>query len=178
MRTSLWLVPAEPVRSVLRQRISELAVELSAPGFEPHITLVSGEASNDAVAAAIESVAAVWPPLRLVAGATDHGAERFKALFVRFDDAHVHTLAAELSGRLGFAFDGAAFDPHLSLLYAAELPVDRRRDLAQRVTFAGQQLDFDTLAASRPGEERDDVARWQTTVARRLRGPGAVAQPG
>lgn len=169
MRTSLWLVPAEPARSVLRGRISELAVELSAPSFEPHITLASGVVGDASLEDAIESVAAAWSPLRLLAGATDHGPEQFKALFVRFDDERIAALAAELSRRLGLEFDPATLDAHLSLLYRADVPPQRRRELAARCTVAGEAFVFDTLAASRPGEGRDDVARWELRVARRLR---------
>lgn len=171
MRASLWLVPAEPARSVLRQRISELAVAHSAPGFEPHVTLASGDADDDALAPAVEELAATWPPLRLVAGPTDHGDERFKALFVRFADERIAALAEALCARLGWRFDRPALDPHLSLLYVAGLPLEERRELARRVTFAGEALEFDTLAAMRPAAGLDDVARWQLPVVRRLRGP-------
>lgn len=169
--TSLWLVPAEPARSRLRARISELALEASAPSFEPHITLTSvEEVDARALGDAVAAVAASWPPLRLVAGPTGHGATRFKTLFVRFDDARLAALAGELSARLGRSFDVHSFDPHLSLLYCADLDQSRREALAARHDLRGEDITFDTVAASRPGEGEEDVARWELPAARRLRG--------
>lgn len=176
-KTSLWLVPADPDRARLQHRISGLAAELTTPTFQPHITLVSAELPRGAVVEAIEAAAATWPPLRLRAGSTDHGVERFKALFVRFDDARIPELAADLADHLGVSFDRSGFDPHLSLLYRAGMPDEQRRALARRETVTGAELVFDTLAASRPGEDRDDVARWELSVVRRLRGGAGLPAP-
>lgn len=176
-KTSLWLVPAEPDRARLQHRITALATELTTPTFPPHITLVSAALSHGAVVDAVEAAAASWPPLRLRAGPTDHGAERFKALFVRFDDDRIPELAADLAGRLQVPFDRSGFDPHLSLAYRAEMPDEERAALARRERLAGAELAFDTIAASRPGEGRDDVARWELSVVRRLRGPARLPAP-
>lgn len=168
---SLWLVPAEPARALLRGHIDALALEHEAPSFEPHITLASVEADHDALAAAIERVAASHRPLELVAGATAHGAERFKAVYVELADRRIHELAATLCADLGVAFDPAQLQPHLSLLYRAELPPATRAAIAAEHSFQGRSWRFDTLVASVPGGDPDDVARWQTVVARALQPP-------
>jgi 2'-5' RNA ligase len=168
--TSLWLLPAEPDRSELRTRIRELAVAHASPPFEPHITLAAGDLpdADATVGAALARVAATWTPLRLACGPTDHGPERFKALFIRFADRRLWRLAGAVAGALSVEFDADAFDPHLSLLYRADLPVEDRRQLVAGQRREGQVFTFDTLAASRPAGADDDVARWQLVAERRL----------
>ena len=168
--TSLWLVPAEPQRAELRAHIDQLAVEHGTPSFEPHVTLASGVVAHDAVVTAIDRVAADWGPLDVDAGSTAHGPDRFKAVFVELDDARLHELAAALCAGLGIPFEPDQLRPHLSLLYAADLPPHTRAAIAAAHSFAGTTLRFDTLVASVPGAGSEDVARWQSTVARPLRG--------
>ena len=168
--TSLWLVPAEPHRAELRAHIDELALEHATPSFEPHVTLASGAGDHAAVVVAIERAAQTWPSLEIVAGRTAHGPDRFKAVFVELADERVHALAAALCAELDVPFDAAELRPHISLLYASDLPPDRRSAIATAHSLRGRTLRFDTLVASVPGAGIDDVSRWQSTVARRLRG--------
>lgn len=170
-RTSLWLVPARPERDALRQHIDALAAELGTPTFEPHITLVSGVVDDARAAAAVSAVAARRAPLTLRAGPTEHGPERFKALYVVVDDARIGDLAAELAGELGVAHDPAGLAPHLSLAYIEDLPCATRADLAARHSLRGASWRFDTLMASRPGGDPDDVARWLTIATATTTGP-------
>jgi hypothetical protein len=167
-KASLWLVPAEPDRAMLRSHIDRLALEYGTPSFEPHITLAAVEADHGALVAAIEGTAASHPELELVARDTAHGAERFKAVFVELADARIHELAATLCAELRAPFDAAQLQPHLSLLYRADLPPSVRTMIAAEHTFRGRSWHFDTLVASVPGGEQDDVPRWQTVVARAL----------
>jgi hypothetical protein len=159
------------MRAVLRRHIDDLAVEVGAPSFEPHVTLASGIADDRAVNEALGAVATTHAPIELAAGATAHGVERFKALFVELADERIHDLARTLCAALGLPFDDSTLAPHLSLLYRGDLPLPTRQDLASRHSLAGTTIRFDTLIAMRPGEGIDDVARWQTIVARALRGP-------
>jgi 2'-5' RNA ligase len=168
--TSLCLVPAEPQRAELRTHIDRLAVEHHTPSFEPHVTLASGSIHHAAAVAAIERVAADRAPLEVVAGSTAHGPDRFRAVFVQLEDPRLHDLAAALCAELGIQFDPDQLRPHLRLLYAPALSPGIRANIAAGHSFAGRRLRFDTLVASVPGDGIEDVARWQTTVARRLTG--------
>ena len=168
--TSVWLVPAEPDRAELRLHLDQLAVEHSTPSFEPHITLVSAVVGHDEVLAAIERVAASTAPLEMVAGPTAHGPDRFKAVFVEIGDIRVHALALAFEKALGLPPGADSFRPHLSLLYAADLAPATRDSIAAAHSWQGRVLRFDTLVASAPGAGIDDIARWQTTIARRLAG--------
>jgi 2'-5' RNA ligase len=172
--TSLWLVPAEPHRAELRTHIDRLAVELGTPSFEPHVTLASGGVDHAAAVTAIERIAGSTAPLAVTAGVTAHGAERFRAVFIELEDTRLHELAARLCVHLHLEFDPAQLRPHISLLYAEDVAPGRRAGIAAAHSFAGRTLRFDTLVASVPGAGVEDVARWQSTVARRLTGD---AQP-
>lgn len=167
--TSFWLVPAEPHRAELRGHIDALALDNGTPSFEPHVTLVSGVVDDAAALAAIERVAARWAPLNVVAGATAHGPDRFKALFVELADARLDDLAAALRAELGIPPAEDELHPHISLVYAASLPPEVRAAIAAEHTLVGRSLRFDTLAASVPGTEINDVPRWQLPVVRPLR---------
>ena len=171
----MWLVPARPERDVLQQRIDGLAAELGTPSFAPHVTLVSGVVDDARAAAALAAVAARQGPLALQAGVTAHGPARFKALYVVLDDERIGDLAADLAVELGVDHDRAALAPHVSLAYVEDLPEATRAELAARHDTRGASWRFDTLAASRPGGDPDDVARWSTVATATLRGPSAPA---
>lgn len=169
-RTSLWLVPAEPDRAELRGCIDRLALAHGAPAFEPHVTLASGPAEPDAVATGLDRLAASWAPLEVTAGPTTHGPARVRAVVVELDDPRLVELARAACDVLGTAFDAAAFRPHLSLLYAADLDERVRAAAAAADDMRGRRLRFDTVAAMVPGGGEDDVARWQLPVVRALTG--------
>ena len=150
-RTSLWLVPAPPVRDALQQRIDGLAAALGTPTFGPHVTLVSGVVDDEHIAAALADVAARREPLEVTAGSTAHGPERFKAVYVLLDDDRIRDLAGELAAALRMPFDPADLAPHLSLVYADDLAPAERAEIARQHSVAGERWRFDTVAASRPG---------------------------
>jgi hypothetical protein len=169
-RTSLWLVPAEPDRTELRTRIDRLALALGAPSFEPHVTLASGPADPATVAAGLARLAAERGPLELTAGPTTHGPDRYRAVVVELDDEGLCDLARAACAALGIPFDPATYRPHLSLVYAADLPEAVRAGAAAEHDLTGRRLRFDTVAAMVPGADKDDVARWQLPVVRLLSG--------
>ncbi len=169
VHTSVWLAPAEADRSDLSLHIDQLAIEHGTPSFEPHITLTSGQVNPDVVVGAIERVATAIAPLDIAAGRTAHGRDRFKAVFIEFDDPRLERLAVELSTALGIPAP-PPLRPHLSLMYAADLSPEFRARIAIARAFSGRRLRFDSLVASVPGAGIEDIARWQSTVIRQLTG--------
>jgi 2'-5' RNA ligase len=162
--TSIWLVPGSPHRHALRRRIDELAAELGAPSFDPHITLVSGVVDDATAAAALADVARGRAPLQLTAGRTDHGPERFRCVYVTFADPRIHDLAGAVASRLGVPFDPADLAPHLSLLYGEDLDEPTRAEVARRQRLEGEVWHFDKLLASRPDGDPDDVRTWRAVA--------------
>src|SRR5215213_6470775 len=145
-----------------------LAAQFATLRFDPHITLVSGVVDDDVAAAGLAAVAAEWPSLELTAGPTDHGPERFKAVYVTFDDTRIHDLAGTVAAALRLSFDPTTLAPHLSLLYVEDLPAATRADVAARHDVRGEVWRFDSLLASRSAGRPDDVERWQTVATARL----------
>ncbi|MET0911571.1 MAG: 2'-5' RNA ligase family protein, partial [Ilumatobacteraceae bacterium] len=145
-----------------------LAERLGTPAFDPHITLATAIVDDRLAAEAVAQVGATAGVLDLQAGPTEHGPDRFRTLFVTFDDPRIHRLAADVCAALGVAFDPGELRPHLSLAYAIGLPADRRDELANAHGFVGQTLRFDALVANRSTGSMDDVARWHTFAVERL----------
>jgi hypothetical protein len=158
-------VPAEPGRSTLQATIVELAAQLEAPPFLPHVTLATVDADAEAIRRAFDEVARDRPPLRLVAGPTTHSDDWKRTLVIEFGDPRIDGLAGTLCDLLGRAFDPSELRPHLSLLYKRELPRGQRAALASRYVFEGDEFEFDTLVVMHAPGGVDDVLSWDTSLA-------------
>jgi hypothetical protein len=167
---SLWLVPAEPARSLLAETIAELATELDAPTFTPHITLAGVESTPSEVRRAVDLGARQHRPLSVVAGTTTHDAEWSRALVIEIGDPQIHELADHVCRLLAHPFDPEQLKPHVSLLYRGDLAVEVRRQLAERYDFTGHQFGFDTLVAMHAPNGSEDVASWDTSISAALSG--------
>lgn len=165
------LVPAQADHSRLSKIIGELARELDAPLFEPHVTLHVGEqTAEDNIEALLAGIAVSMQPIELIARATGHTEALFKTLFVEFEaDDRPHALHRVLrTGLVGRA--DYALEPHLSLVYKV-LPEAKRRELAARYDFRGQRITFDHIVAVRPAGNDDhwlDIPGWDVCLRKPL----------
>lgn len=170
-----WLLPAKPHLDALRERIERLSKLEQAPPFEPHLSLHVNELDSDEdLEPILHAIALRFAPLTLIAGPTESGAARFKSLFVPFSDPRPAEMQTQLARHLRQP-QAYALDPHLSLLYRADLPLQRRRELAALHDLCGQAIDFDAICAVQPGPgERgfDRVETWDSRLRLRL-GSGA-----
>jgi putative hydrolase of the HAD superfamily len=157
---SIWLVPAEPERAALGQRIDELACRYDAPRFAPHITLFAGTTARadwrEALAQAVQGVAAL--PAQVVG--VGHSDQLWKTVFLQVaSSAALLALQRSVVAALHDP-DDYAFDPHLSLIYKL-LPEAARVELAREVappsTFLCNAL---SGVIPSPGGWAD-VAGWQ-----------------
>ena len=167
------LVPDRAAHSRLSRIIDNLARELDAPPFEPHVTLYVGErAAEDNIEAMLAGVAASMGPVDLTARATGHTEALFKTLFVEFEaDARPHALYRALRAGLARQVD-YNLQPHLSLIYKV-LPEAKRRELAAHYDLCGQRIVFDHIAAVRPAGEDDhwmDIRGWDVWLRAPLTG--------
>lgn len=169
--TGFWLVPADPHLGALRDRIERLSVQERAPPFEPHLTLhVNDLQADEDLERILRPIALHCAPLTLVAGATQSSTARFKSLFVPFDDPRPAEIQTRLVQQLRCP-QPYALNPHLSLLYRADLPEARRRALVCDHDLRGQAIRFDTIVAVRPdaGETGfDQVETWDSRLRLRL----------
>lgn len=166
-----WLIPSEPVRSLLQQIINNLARGYEAPVFEPHVTIYVGADRPNAPGNALEDAARRCKLIRLTPLGIDQSAEFIKTLFVQF------AMSAELR-QINDIIREAAHDssqyelkPHLSLLYK-NLAATIRAELVASITVPFSEIPFDSLQAIRcvsPTQTDADVEAWELVASRVLR---------
>lgn len=148
--SALWLMPEEPMFTLLAGEISRLGQRFFTPFFEPHVTLVGGiTADEEEAVAKSASLARLVEPSRIELGEVGYRDEYFRCLFVSVAPADLlikaHRAALE-------AFDlqeEPAYMPHLSLLYG-KLPVATKGELAAAYSFlSGQAFEVRRLALYR-----------------------------
>lgn len=148
--SALWLLPEEPMFSLLADEISRLSQRFFTPLFGPHVTLVGGiTAPEDEAVAESALVARLIKPFRIELGEVGYSEEYFRCLFINVipDDSLIkaHRTAYE-------AFDPqdeAAYMPHLSLVYG-KLPVTIKEELAAACSFlSGRTFEVCCLALYR-----------------------------
>lgn len=113
----LWLKPSGPPYNVLARAIRELARELGAPVFEPHMTLLGHlEGSEDDHRRRTELLARELSPFPIVLTDAAHGDAYFQCLFLRVQQS---SAVMDAHARACRAFDRptGAYMPHVSLVY-------------------------------------------------------------
>ena len=115
---ALWLTPEEPMFSHLAGRISRLSQEYSTPGFDPHVTLLSGiTAPEEESLAKSASLAGDFKPFRIELGDISYLDEYFRCLFICVVPTDPISKARH-SAREAFEIrDMSPYRPHLSLVY-------------------------------------------------------------
>jgi len=118
-RLSLWLVPTGAAHERAARLIRELSDRLGTPRFEPHLTLLGGlgRARADAERQAALAAGRLRPfTVRLTR--VGQRAEYFRSLFVEAARTPELLEARAVAEEAFGAPRGAAFAPHLSLLYS------------------------------------------------------------
>jgi 2'-5' RNA ligase len=168
----LWLVPTEPMRSVLRERISQLAIEFKSAPFDPHVTVFAWEGTDVEAHSVVKIIASSFRPISLTFQAIDHSLEFSKTLFLQF----------ERSAELCRMYDNVkeqmtrksnyALNPHLSLLYQS-IDTDRRLALCNELNLPAGTYSFDSIKVietESPLQNPGQVRRWRKIVEATLMG--------
>ena len=160
-----WLVPAAgPVRERLAGVITRLAAEHEGPVFAPHVTMNGHvEAEPDAAAQMLERLVAGVPAFEVALPGFGYEPEFFRSLYLRAEPHAVLTSLHEAGERawgLGASGSGPPYRPHLSLLYARDLPEERKPAIAERLGLA-LPVTIRVDAAEIWGDFRDEVTRWR-----------------
>jgi len=163
-----WLVPAEgPVRDRLAAVIARLAAEHGTPVFAPHVTINGTvDAEPDAAARVLERVVAGVPPFEVTLSGFGHEPEYFRSLYLRAEPHATLTALHEAGQRAWGLRPGPPYRPHLSLLYARDLPEERKPAIAGGLGLA-LPVTIRVDAAEIWGDFRDEVNQWHR-VARVL----------
>jgi hypothetical protein len=169
---SLWLTPREPLRSVLRATIRELAVRYDAVEFEPHMTLFCGSSTDNESRAIVRRIAGQFPPIELTSDRLAHSELYTKTLFVQFHDSAVLWQIFRTAGAYCPQPSNYVLNPHLSLLYK-KLPTVTLTDLSERLDVPLGGYAFDRVRAietEMPIEDDGPVRRWRTVCDEPLLG--------
>jgi 2'-5' RNA ligase len=157
-----WLVPAAgPVRDRLSGVIAGLAAEHGTPVFAPHVTINGNVgAEPDAAARVLERVVAGVPPFELTLSGFGHEPEYFRSLYLRAEPHAILTALHEAGQRAWGLGPGPPYRPHLSLLYARNLPEERKPAIADGLGLA-LPATIRVDAAEIWADFRDEVTRWR-----------------
>jgi len=156
-----WLVPAAgPVREGLAGVITKLAAEHGTPAFAPHVTMNgSVDAEPDAAARVLERLVAGVPPFEVTLPGFGYEPEFFRALYLRAEPSAQLTALHE-AGQRAWGLTGPPYRPHLSLLYARDLPEERKPAIADGLGLA-LPVTIRVDAAEVWADFRDEVTRWR-----------------
>jgi 2'-5' RNA ligase len=156
-----WLVPAAgPVRERLAEVITRLAAEHGGPVFAPHVTMNGSVDDEPEVAARLlERLVAGVPPFEVTLPGFGYEPEFFRSLYLRAEPSAQLTALHE-AGRRVWGLSGPPYRPHLSLLYARDLPEERKPAIADGLGLA-LPVTIRVDAAEIWGDFRDEVTRWR-----------------
>jgi 2'-5' RNA ligase len=156
-----WLVPAAgPVREALAGVITRLAAEYGGPVFTPHVTMNrTVDAEPEVAARVLERLVAGVPPFEVALPGVGYEPEFFRALYLRAEPSAQLT-ALHQAGQRAWGLTGPPYRPHLSLLYARDLPEERKPAIADGLGLA-LPVTIRVDAAEIWGDFRDEVTRWR-----------------
>lgn len=124
----LWLKPTGASYEVLADLIGDLAKKLSAPVFEPHVTLLGHlEGSERDHIHRARKLGERLQPFWIALGHASYQSEYFKCLFLKVNHSApimtAHATACDVFQRAR-----ETYMPHLSLVYGA-YPEERKREI-------------------------------------------------
>ena len=157
-----WLVPAAgPVCDRLAGVIAGLAAEHGAPVFSPHVTINGTiEAEPDAASLVLERVVTGVPAFEVTLTGFGYEPEFFRSLYLRAEPSAQLTALHEAGRRAWGLGPGPPYRPHLSLLYARDLPGERKPAIADGLGLA-LPVTIRVDAAEIWADFRDEVTRWR-----------------
>jgi 2'-5' RNA ligase len=160
VRYHLWLKPSRGASGQFGDVIQQLALELDAPIFEPHITLLGHlNGSEPEHVAKSKELALHLRPFPIIVSRPGFGEDYFHCVFLvvhmtlpLFD---AHALARRIFHQEG---DGR-FLPHLSLLYG-QYSENRKKDIIAKLP-ASLSLPFEATHLSLIRSRSEDPKDWE-----------------
>jgi 2'-5' RNA ligase len=127
----LWLKPSGSTYDSLAATIWELAQELNAPLFEPHVTLLSLEGTEREHVRRTAELAGQLEPFPVVLTGLSYGSGYFQCLFANVEQT-TPVMSANIVAKQVFDQAEKAYTPHLSLVYGL-YPEERKREIITRL---------------------------------------------
>ena len=129
---SLWFKPTGRAYDVLVRTIRELAHELAAPLFEPHVTLLGQlDGTEQDHVRRSEELAGQLQPFQIILIDPSYRNEYFQCLFMRVQQTPAAMSTHALARRV-FHRPEDTYMPHLSLLYGV-FPDRRKSEVIDRL---------------------------------------------
>jgi len=164
-----WLRPEKDERELFCEIIRILCHELSAPNFDPHLTLLISGKNPRTPKEVLRRIKA--GPIRLKIRGTASSPEFTKTLFVRFrPNEALQKLIHELGGAAKVRATSVR-DPHVSLLYK-KMPPHAKKVLASILKLPFRTVLFDSVVAVRltlPVRTGANVSAWKIVARKSLR---------
>ena len=155
---ALWLVPVEPVFSLLASQIARLSLELSTPQFDPHVTLLSGIALPEEETLARSAVlAARLTSFQIELGEMNCLDEYFRCVYAGVVQEVPILRARQAASEIFGMRDEPSYMPHITLVYGRLRLETRGRIVAELASMVGRRFDVRRLALWRV---RGPVREW------------------
>jgi hypothetical protein len=161
---SLWLLPAEPLKSRLRCIISELAKTYGAVDFEPHVTISCGLSNDDETQIIARHIASQFSIVDLIVLKLDCTNNYTKSLFIQFQESDAVRRMSDAVKILSVRPTIYVLSPHLSLLYKMNPPATQAYIRRTLVVPKGA-YSFDRLRGIEteiPLTQPEQIKRWRT----------------
>jgi 2'-5' RNA ligase len=160
VRYHLWLKPSREESDQFADVIQQLALELNAPIFEPHITLLGNLNGSEAdhMARSKELARRLSPVLITVSGPA-FGDDYFHCVFLVVDMTPPVFHAQALARQIFHQEEDNRYLPHISLVYG-RYSENRKKDIIARLS-ASLCLPFEANHLSLIRASSEDPKDWQ-----------------
>ena len=133
---TLWVTPAEPLKSTLKAAITKLYREFDAVDFDPHVTIYAGRSNDEEALRLGKMISETFPPITLRAVRLEQSDALTKTFYVQFEEsAGLRRMTDMLRSHSAQPSD-YELNPHLSLLYQLFIDETVRKELCNRTDVA------------------------------------------
>jgi len=161
---SVWLLPIEAHRSLLKTLIDKLAQLNDSPEFLPHCTLLSKIMwTEDLSFDNLQIFCSELEPVKLKISDIIGGETLFKSLYIQFLN---NNIIADLQYKIASKFkiwEPYQFDPHLSLMYKV-LSKKEQNNAITRIELPNH-ICFDSISIMKTGK---NIKKWESVFEKRM----------
>jgi 2'-5' RNA ligase len=167
----LWLKPTGASYEVLAELVGDLAKKLSAPVFEPHVTLLGhlDGSERDHIQRARE-LGERLAPFWIALGNASYQSEYFKCLFLKVNESApimtAHAITCDV-----FQRTRDKYMPHLSLVYGA-YPEERKREIIAGLSRRPVRASLPVRSVYLIRAESEDPKDWSEILTIPMTGMG------
>lgn len=143
---ALWLMPKEPMFSLLAGKISRLSHEYSTPRFDPHLTLLSEITGQEQeIRAKSGALASSFTPIKAELGGIGYLDEYFRCLFIKVVPTSAFIKANQAAQEAFEMRNKQLYMPHLSLVYGRMRLETKKKIAAEFGSLSGQTLEWNQV---------------------------------